>query len=222
MRLTRFFAPGIVVAVSLSIAAFGQQSPESDDSYDPDSASRGVARISLMNGDITVRRGDSGDVVAAAINAPLVAGDRILTGPNSRAEVQLDWANMIRVGPESEIRLSELGDRQYQVQLARGLSTFRVLRASQADVEISTPLISIRPRKEGAYRIIVRDDGQTELTVRSGEVEVFTPSGAETLRSGRTMLVRGSLSDPEFQVVSAAGDDEWDRWNRSRDKDLER
>ena len=34
-----------------------------------------------MNGDVSVRRGDSGDVVAAALNAPLMADDRLLTSP---------------------------------------------------------------------------------------------------------------------------------------------
>ena len=222
MRLTRYFTK-VIAVFALSAAAFAQPQPATqDDSYDPDSASRGVARISVMNGDVSVRRGDSGDFVAAAINAPLVVGDRILTGPNSRAEVQFDWANMIRIGPNSEIRLSELAYRRYQVQLAQGLATFRVLRSSDADVEVSTPQVSIRPKREGIYRMSVHEDGVSEVTVRAGEVEVFTPRGVETLRAGRTMQVRGTASDPEYQVVSAYREDDWDRWNRNRDRDLER
>jgi hypothetical protein len=53
-----------------------------------DDAGRGVARLSVINGDVTVRRGDSGDTVAAAINAPLVVQDRVVTGPASRAEIR--------------------------------------------------------------------------------------------------------------------------------------
>jgi hypothetical protein len=175
-----------------------------------------------MNGDVSVRRGDNGDFVAAALNAPLVVGDRVLTGPNSRAEVQFDSANMIRIAPDTEIRLSELADRHYQIQLARGVATFRVLRPSEADVEVSTPQVSIRPRNPGIYRLAVRDDGQSEVTVRSGEVEIFTPRGVETLHAGRTMQVRGTASDPEFQIVGAAGEDEWDRWNSGRDQHVQR
>src|SRR5262245_28082021 len=48
------------------------QEQQDGDSPDPDSASRGVARISVMQGEVSVRRGDNGDYVAAAINAPLV------------------------------------------------------------------------------------------------------------------------------------------------------
>ncbi|MGH9657356.1 MAG: DUF6600 domain-containing protein, partial [Bryobacteraceae bacterium] len=189
---------------------------------DTGSENRGVARVSILNGDVSVRRGDSGDWVAAALNAPLVANDRVLTGPGSRAEVQFDHANMIRMASNAELRLAELGYRRYLLQIARGNTTFRVLRSSEADVEISTPAISVRPLKKGIYRIFVREDGSTEITVRSGEAEIFTPRGTEKLRSGHTMIVRGTASDPEFQTTRAFAEDDWDRWNESRDRDLER
>src|SRR5579863_9900362 len=59
----------------------------------PEDLVRGVARISLMDGEVSVRRGDSGEWVAGVINAPLMTDDRIATGQNSRAEVQFDAAN---------------------------------------------------------------------------------------------------------------------------------
>lgn len=187
-----------------------------------DDPSRGVARISLINGDVSVRRGDSGDWVAAAVNAPLVVSDSLLTGAGSRAEIQFDYANMLRLSPNSEVRLAALEYRRYQLQVSRGTVTLSVLRDSDADVEVDTPNVSLRPARRGEYRITVREDGQSELTVRSGEAQVFTPRGAERLQSGRTMLVRGTASDPEFQIVSAIPQDDWDRWNDSRDRALER
>src|SRR5947209_6609610 len=36
---------------------------------------RAVARLSIVQGDVNVKRGDSGDLVAAAINAPLLVQD---------------------------------------------------------------------------------------------------------------------------------------------------
>ena len=187
-----------------------------------DGPGRGVARISVINGDVSVRRGDSGDVIAAAINSPLVVQDRLLTGPTSRAEVQFDWANMIRLASDAEVRFAELEYKRYIVQVARGTVTFRVLRDQDADVEISTPSVSVRPMKRGTYRITVHDDGTSEITVRSGEAEIFTPKGSERLKSGRTMVARGTTAEPEFRVVSEIQEDDWDRWNERRDKDLER
>ncbi|MCC6588438.1 MAG: FecR domain-containing protein [Bryobacterales bacterium] len=197
---------------------FGQTAEPQDD----ERPARGVARISVINGDVSVRRGDTGDLTAAAINAPVVVEDRLMTGSGSRAEVQFDYANMVRVAGNSEIRMAELEYRKYIVQLASGMVTFRVLRDSDADVEISTPSIAVRPVKRGSYRIAVRGDGSTEVTVRSGEVEIYTPQGSQRLKGGKTMLARGSQSEPEFQLVSTLGEDDWDRWNERRDRDMER
>ena len=189
---------------------------------DPDDLKRGVARISLMNGEVSVRRGDSGDWVAGVINAPLMTADQIATGPNSRAEVQFDSANMLRIGGNAEIHLAQLESRRYQMELARGTVTFRVLRASEANVEVDTPSVSVRPSRQGSYRITVKDTGETEITVRSGDVEVFTPHGSQWVNAGQTMVARGATADPEFQIVAALASDDWDRWNESRDVVLTR
>src|ERR1035438_8154111 len=134
---------------------------------DPDDLKRGVARISLMNGDVSVRRGDSGEWVAGVINAPLLTDDRISTGPNSRAEVQFDSANILRIGGNAEIHLAQLEAARYQVEIARGTVTFSILRQSSASVELNTPSVSVRPGKEGAFRITVNEAGESEVTARS-------------------------------------------------------
>src|SRR6202166_5072604 len=110
---------------------------------DADDMKRGVARISLMNGDVSVRRGDSGDWVAGVINAPLLTDDRIATGANSRGELQFDTANMLRFGANTELRLTQLEYGRYQMVLAHGMVTYRVLRPSDANVELDTPNVSV-------------------------------------------------------------------------------
>ena len=187
-----------------------------------DTPNRAVARISIINGVVSVRRGDSGEAVAAALNAPLTSTDRLLTGEGSRAEIQFDAANMIRLAPSTEVRLGDLAYHQYQVQIANGTTLFRVLRDSDAQVEISTPSIAVRPLKRGVYRITVKADGSTEVTVRSGEAEIGSPKGTEKLAAGKTMEARGSADNPEFQVTAALAQDQWDEWNLRRDQDLEK
>ncbi|MBZ5603555.1 MAG: FecR family protein [Acidobacteriia bacterium] len=192
------------------------------DDAQADAPDRGVARISFMNGNVSVRRGDSGDMVAAIVNAPLTIGDRLVTA-DGRAEVQFDSANMIRLGPASEVRFSELQYHRYQIQVAAGTVSFRVLRDSDAQVEISTPSISLRPVRRGIYRIDIHPDGTTGITLRAGaDGEVFGPRGSEPVHNNSTMLVRGSGNDPEFQVTGPAPEDEFDRWAASRDAQLER
>ncbi|MDQ2945819.1 MAG: FecR domain-containing protein, partial [Acidobacteriota bacterium] len=216
-----------VFAIILTFSALGlvAQDPQlENDSQGPspeNDPSRGVARISLLNGEVSVRRGDSGDVVAAALNAPLVSQDRVLTSSSSRAEVQFDSGNMLRIGSNSEVRLNDVQQRRFQVQLALGTITFRVLRNSQSESEIDTPSVSFRPLRPGSYRVTVRDDGGTEISVRDGEAEIFGPRGTEHLQAGVTILARGTPEDPEFREVAPIELDDWDRWNQDRDRQLE-
>jgi hypothetical protein len=196
-----------------------QPNGPNDDGGAPD---RGVARVSYMNGNVSVRRGDSGELVAAIVNAPLVAGDRIVTSDTGRAEVQFDALNLVRLGPASEVRLSELAYHRYQIQIATGTAIFRIVHDSDAQVELSTPSVAVRPLKAGVYRVSVLPDGTSQITVRLGDAEVFSPRGSEPLHQGQTMVARGSASDPEFQLSSVPADDEFERWCVSRDRLLEK
>ncbi len=184
---------------------------------DPEDLKRGVARISLMDGEVSVRRGDSGEWVAGVINAPLLTGDRIATGATSRAEVQLDAANVMRIGANAEIHLALLENGNYRIEIARGTTTFRVPRPQISTVELSTPNVSVRPSREGTFRIAVTENGESEITARAGDVEVFTPKGNQWVYAGQTMMARGNPADPEYQIIAAIPTDDWDRWNESRD-----
>lgn len=185
-----------------------------------DDPSHSVARISLIQGEVNVQRGDSGELVAAALNAPLQAQDHLQTADGSRAEIQFDSSNMVRLGAGTDLGLANVAYRQYQMQLAAGTVEYRVLRDQNANAELDTPSISIRPQERGEYRVSVEPDGTTTVTVRSGRAEIYSPRGSQTLSAGRTMLARGSQSDPEFQMESAIPRDQFDDWNHNRDQDL--
>ena len=225
--MRRTVLPMLIVATSLTLRsqdpnpASTQPGPvgaqtvaQPDGQYE---TGRAVARISVLNGDVSVRRGDSGDVVAAAVNAPLMADDRILTGSSSRAEVQLDYANVIRISPNSEVRFSGMDIRNFQMQVAAGTVTFRVLRQGQAQAEVDTPSVAVHPLGPGVYRVSVKEDGSSEITVRAGQAQIFSSNGSEQLQAGQTMNARGSGPDTEFQIVQAVAPDSWDRWNEERD-----
>jgi FecR protein len=188
---------------------------------DYDDPTRGVARISMQQGDVSVRRGDSGEVTAAATNAPLMSQDAMRTGPSARAEIQFDYANYLRLAANSEVHFADIEQARFQAQVASGTVTLTVMAKSGAQVEVDTPNVGVRPGGPGAFRVTVREDGTSEITVRSGQAEVFTQQGSETLGEGRTMLVRGPASDPEFQTTAAIGFDEWDQWNQQCDQRIE-
>jgi len=111
MRGTSSFWLNILAGMALAAAAIIPARAQ-----DPDDLKRGVARISLINGEVSVQRGDSGEFVAASVNAPLLTNDRISTAPNSRAEVQFDSGNILRSAamPRSVFRRSNPADIRWQ------------------------------------------------------------------------------------------------------------
>ena len=167
--------------------------PQGQGQDDPaDAAEHGVGRLSLINGSVSVTRGDSGESINATVNEPLVTTDRVITGQGSRAEIQFDPGSMIRLGANTEVRIGDLQYHHYLVQISQGTTLFRVLRDTDARIEISTPSVSVAPLRAGIYRVTVRPDGSSEITVRAGEAELNSPSGSERLPAGQTMYSRGS------------------------------
>jgi hypothetical protein len=209
------------LALAALVTSFGFVYPSrAQDDDTGDDRTRGVARVSVIQGQVNLKRGDSGEIVAAALNAPLLSQDHLQTAEGSLAEVQFDYANMVRLAPDTDLGFADVRYHHYQVQLGAGTVMYRVLRDANSDAEIDTPSISVRPLGRGEYRITVREDGTTEVTVRSGRAEIFSPGGSQQISAGTTMLVRGAQSDPEFQEEAAIPRDQFDDWNHSRDNQL--
>ena len=178
----------------------------------------GVGRISLIHGDVSTQRGDSGDWSTATLNQPVVPGDKVATSDGGRAEVQLDYANILRIDQRTEANITGLTKSQIQIQLARGLANYSVLKDSEADVEIDAPNLSVHPsRGDGSFRIMVYSDDQAEVLVRKGEAVISTPRGSTHVRAGQSIMVRGSGNDTQYKVADAAARDDFDRWNSDRD-----
>jgi hypothetical protein len=185
---------------------------------EPAKSDQGVARISLMHGDVSTQRGDSGDWSAAVLNQPVVTGDKVSTGDNARAEVELDFANILRLGPNTKANIASLTHKNIQIQLGQGIATYSVTKDSETEPEIDTPNVSVHPaHHDGIFRVEVRPDGDTIVIVRQGEAQIATPQGSTEIRSGEMATVRGDSSSAQYKISSAPDRDDWDRWNSDRD-----
>ncbi|MGH9644277.1 MAG: DUF6600 domain-containing protein, partial [Terriglobales bacterium] len=176
----------------------------------------GVARISLITGEIAVRRGDTGEWSAAALNQPLVSGDWVSTGDRSKAELQLDYANLLRLGNKAQVKIATIERAQSQVQIGQGLAYYTT-KDSENQVEIDTPNAAIRPTsKEGVYRIEV-NGFETQVIVRAGAVDISTPQGSSRVETGQAATVRGTSKEAGYVLGGAPSKDVWDSWNSDRD-----
>ena len=199
----------------LALVFFGQRPSAAAGTTEP-----GVARVSLIQGEVSSMRGDSGDEVAVAVNTPLVQGDKVSTDQQSRTEIQLDHANVLRLDQNTRVTLADLSRARIQVQVAQGLVGYTVLTGNEAGIEIDTPNVAIHPLHEGSFRLQVVSESETQFVVRDGEAEVSTSQGSTRVQKNQIITIQGS-DNPQYQVARAPEPDEWDQWNRDRDRTIQ-
>ena len=177
----------------------------------------GVGRLSFIHGEVSQQRGDNGEWIASTLNTPVEPGDRVTTGEGARAELQLDYADLLRMSNNVTANVVTLTRNNIQVQVGQGLTTYSVLKGSEAQSEIDTPNAAVHPLGEGDFRILVNSNAETQVIVRNGSAEISTSQGSTRVDKGQVITVAGT-DNPQYKTDSAPGKDEWDSWNNDRDK----
>ena len=201
------------------ISPDGQPEAQSDAQPQPQPPSA-VGRLSVIHGQVSTMHGDGSQWVAGTVNTPVVPGDKVATADRSRAEVQLDPANVMRLDEHTEAQVADLQQNKIQIQLASGLVDFSVLNGTQADVEVDTPNMGVHPLSPGIYRIQVNSSTETLLIVRKGEAEVLTNQGSTKVEAGQIIQIHGS-DNPEYKIDPAPGGDDFDKWSSNRDREIQ-
>ncbi len=192
--------------------------PGGPEGEEPAKTDQGVARISMIHGDVSTQRGDSGDWSAATLNQPVMTGDKVSTADNARTELQLDFANILRLGGNSKANIANLTHKDIQIQLSQGIADYSVSKDSELEPEIDTPNVSVHPsHHDGVFRIEILPNGDTTVIVRQGEAQIATPQGSTEVRAGEMATVRGDSDSAQYKISSAPERDDWDRWNSERD-----
>ncbi|MDQ3805624.1 MAG: FecR family protein, partial [Acidobacteriota bacterium] len=183
-----------------------------------------VMRVSLLKGEVSLRRADNIEWERARLNVPLVEGDTLATGPDSRLEIQLDARNFIRVGADSVLRVVTLRDEGVAFSLSEGTATFRLARfdRDREYFEIDAPGTTVAAEKRGLYRVDVGGRGHVAVTVRDdGRARIYSQTSGFVLRNNRTArLVTGGGEEGDWELSAAASFDPWDDWNDERERHL--
>jgi hypothetical protein len=199
--------------------AFAQDAPSQVDSQTQAQAPS-VARISAVDGQVGLKHDDGSSESAAAINAPMMAGDYLTTGQDGRAEVQLDANTLVRAGANTQLRFTQLDGQADIAQIAQGQLELRVLQDDSDQVQVQTPSADVQPSQPGAYLISVLPDGDTEITARSGGINVVTPQGTQEVDPGRTMMISGNASNPQYRYEDEVAMSDVEQWGDQRDQAL--
>jgi hypothetical protein len=174
---------------------------------------------------VNLRRAGSDKWERAALNTPLVEGDRLTTGAASRVEIQIDSRSFVRVGENSTIDVVTLRDAGVALSLPEGTATMRLARFDHAHeyFEIDAPGTTVAAEGQGLYRLDVDKDGKVRVAVREGgRARLYSESSGFTLRDGRVaeMVKVGSSDEADWEFSALAPFDAWDTWVDERERYL--
>ncbi len=189
---------------------------------DDPAAGEGVARISYLQGPVSVQRGDSASPIDAALNAPVLGADYLTTGQGGRAEVEFDGRTAIRLGEGAQLRFAHLDTGDREVQLAQGTIDLRVAGDVDPRTDVDTPSVTVHAVEPGSYRITVDGEGHTFVTARTGRAEIVSPQGARPLGPGSTLVADGTAANPRIDTIESVALDNFDAFCQERDARFER
>jgi hypothetical protein len=200
-----------------------------DDSYKDDDngyeETARVVRVSLIAGDVSLRRAGSDKWEHAALNLPLVEGDRLATGANSRLEIQIDSRNFLRVGEYATIDIVTLRDEGVALSLPAGTATLRLARFDHDKeyFEIDAPGTTVAAEKTGLYRLDVDESGKVRVAVREGgRARLYSETSGFTLRDGRVAetVFADNSKEPDWEFSDVRPFDNFDTWVDERERFL--
>ncbi|MGC1415405.1 MAG: DUF6600 domain-containing protein [Candidatus Acidiferrum sp.] len=176
-----------------------------------------VARISYLDGSVSIQPGGVGDWGAAALNRPMTIGDKLWTDKDSRVELQTGVVSM-HLGSMTALSFLNLNQAITQMRIAEGSINFRVKEIREGDVyEVDTPNATFTVTKAGAFRIDVNENGDsTGISVIRGEGQVVAGGKTTDLQPGQRGVFDGT-NEVQSTVAQAPPPDGLDQWANDRD-----
>ena len=183
-----------------------------------------VARIGYTRGPVSLLPAGDQAWAAAELNRPLTTGDELWTDDDANAELDLGNA-FVRLDSRTSVSILNLDDYGVQLSLLAGNMQVRLRSLDEDDeFEVDTPQASITLLRTGNYRIgtAAPEDGidQTDVIVRSGQLEVGAPGQAFTVRAGQAASVTG-LEEISYEITPAPPLDTFDDFCNTRDESVD-
>ncbi|MBI1919457.1 MAG: FecR domain-containing protein [Geobacter sp.] len=181
------------------------------------SAELGVARISLIRGDVQIYTEDTGEWVPASINMPLREGDRIWAPEGGRTEIQIEGGVYVRLDANTSLDILALQEESFQFYTAGGHVYINNRRGGIEHIQVDTPLSSVGCYDNSLIMIDVAESGATDASVIKGYAYAETREGKSRIEAGKTLHI---MEDGEVEISPIGPPDEWERWNLKRDRKL--
>lgn len=180
-----------------------------------------VARLSLIEGEVTLAPAGTEEWAETVLNRPLTSGDRLFVESGARAELQVG-SSKIHLDQDTGLSIIELDDDVMRLELSEGSAVVRVLRRRDNErIEVETPNATAELLHPGEYRIDASAAGdRTVVAVRSGDSEVLTEGKSWRVRDGEEGTFTG-VGQPDANIVPLGARTAFEDWANDRNRSSE-
>lgn len=191
-----------------------------------DDAPARSARLSFLQGSVTVGHADNTGSDPAEINMPLAQGTSVVTGQDGQAEIEFEDGSLVRLTPNSSLQLTALaadanGNMQTALTLSYGLAYAELRAAAKFAYAVDAGGIEISPVTNTTVRIAM-DQPPPVVSVLDGTAQVNHESsaGGESYRTNvnANETLTADAGDPgRYSLTQQVAENSWDAWNNDRD-----
>ncbi|BDT66857.1 hypothetical protein os1_10220 [Comamonadaceae bacterium OS-1] len=178
-----------------------------------------IARLSLMEGGVSLAAAGSDEWSPAEFNRPLTSGDRLQTAPGARAELH-SGSTALRLNGQTALEISEQDDNNTRLTLTQGSLALRVRNLYPGEtLEVNTPNLAFTASEPGEYRLDVDASfGTTAVTVRSGSAVVYGENGASRTLGSQQQARFFDRKLGQEEIHANLQRDNFDLWTFARDR----
>jgi len=216
-------AAGFLGLALFFVTAVAIQAQESESPSQPNPNMR-AARLSYVQGEVVLMQGDQILADPGLVNTPLFEGTVVATKEDGRAELQFDDGTVVRLSPNSSMKIAALHQEgntgKSDLVLESGLGYFE-LEGNTSSNQVTAHFGDGAVTASG-FTVI-----RLNLDNPPGEIAVFTGNAhlergnnlSLDLHGGESVALSGT--DPnQYNLAETIEPDSWDAWNADRDQDL--
>ncbi|MGH8184056.1 MAG: DUF6600 domain-containing protein, partial [Rhodanobacteraceae bacterium] len=198
--------------------AYDQSQPQGQDAAATDQSLGRVARLAYLSGQVQFAPAGESDWGSVEVNRPMVIGDRLLTGDDGRAVLELGDAS-VRIDNDSAFDFLNLTQDNVQIELSQGTLNLAVRQLADGEnIEVDTPTVAFVAAQPGVYRIDDDPSGTGSMvTVFQGSGTVYGENGVSRQVVAGTSYRFNDSTLASVDVNGLPQPDDFDRFCEARD-----
>ena len=211
-----------LLLILFSITVTARADDDEPDDYDVKAR---VVRISLIDGEVNLKRIGNQDWERTRLNYPLVEGDTLATGKDSRLEIQIDARNFVRLTSNTILRIVTLRDEGIAMSVVEGTAIVRLAKFDRDSRVLRNRRTENNPRRREdralPHRRAARRPCSSDCARRRPRANLFRHVRLYTPRqsSAQSWLISGDTAG-DWELRAAAALDGIDNWVNDRERYL--